>query len=46
VLGQAGNVEFLLHAVQGAPGLPLDVDGAIAEALARIEASRAARRHP
>lgn len=46
VLGPAGNVEFLLHAVQGAPGLPLDVDGAIAEALARIEASRAARRHP
>ncbi len=43
VLGPAGNVEFLLHAVQGAPAGPLDVDGAVAEALALARTAGAAR---
>jgi len=44
VLGPAGNVEFLLHAVQGASARPLDLDGAVAEALALLGAARGARR--
>jgi len=32
ITGPAGNVEFLLHARAGIPGVPLDVDGAIAAA--------------
>lgn len=43
VLGPAGNVEFLLHAVQGGPARPLDVDGAVAEALALTGTARTAR---
>lgn len=41
ILGPAGNVELLLHAVHGAAERPLDPDGVIAEALALAGSARA-----
>jgi 23S rRNA (cytidine1920-2'-O)/16S rRNA (cytidine1409-2'-O)-methyltransferase len=43
LLGPAGNVEFLLHAVHGASPRPLDVQDAIAEALELGGPARIAR---